>query len=205
MPQTSPTLQLPLTPTTTYCSHHTTTNAGHLLTPLACTCTCTHSLGTSACQLSDIHMDQSTSSLVSSGTSSPNMSRSRVLSELESNLSALGHVGMLKYSRDELKRQLQLQKSRTEQQSQAAATLRRVALRLTINGQEKQDTITELKSTVHQYEDQGQKLLEILNECDNSTAPRLSSCKNLSNPLFQVMTLSPCTDRRAHYLRLPRQ
>lgn len=180
MPKVSHTL--PLIPTTTYCTHLTKTNADILLTPHAFTCT--HSPKTSACQFSDIDMDQSTSSIFSNGTSSPNLSRSRVLSELESNLSALGHVGLLKYSRDELRRQLQQQKSQTEQQSQAAATLRRIALRLTVNGQEKQDKLTELISTVHQYEDQGQKLLETLNEHDNSTTTSSACSWNKSSDPF---------------------
>ncbi|TLD28091.1 hypothetical protein E2P81_ATG06437 [Venturia nashicola] len=113
-------------------------------------------------------MDQSTSSLFSSGSPSPHTSRSGLLAELESNLSALGHVGMLKYSRDELRRQLQQQKSQTQQQSQAAATLRRIALRLTVNGQEKQDKISDLESTLQQFEDQGQRLLDTLYEDGNN-------------------------------------
>lgn len=127
-------------------------------------------------------MDHSTSSLVSTGSSSPIMSRSGVLAELESNLSALGHVGLLKYSRDELRRQLQQQKLQTQQQSQAAATLRRVALRLTVNGQEQQDKVTKLESTVHQYEDQGQKLLQTLNEHDESAPSSISSWNKLPDP-----------------------
>jgi chromosome segregation ATPase len=117
-------------------------------------------------------MDHSIASLLSSGStrsSSPSSAKRKALADLESNLSALGHVGLLKYSRDELRRQLQQQKAQTEQQSQAAATLRRVALRLTVNGQEKQEKVAELESTVNQYEEQGLKLLDTLAESDTST------------------------------------
>lgn len=171
------------TTSSTLCALYTCSHADNILTPHACTCS--DSSATSACPSFD--MDNSISSLLSGGTtrsSSPNSSKRRILSDLESNLSALGHIGLLKYSRDELRRQLNQQKLQTEQQSQAAATLRRVALRLTVNGQEKQERVTELESTVHQFEDQGQRLLDTLTEHDdNSTVPSTTSENTSSNQL----------------------
>jgi hypothetical protein len=53
-----------------------------------------------------------------------------VLLDLESQTSALGHVGLLKWQRNDLRKQLQQQKSLRDVEKQKASNLRRLTLRL---------------------------------------------------------------------------
>ncbi|KIW00210.1 uncharacterized protein PV09_08250 [Verruconis gallopava] len=80
-------------------------------------------------------MDSSVSSLFRSGSStrdsSPSSeSRSKILPDLESQTSALGHVGLLKWQRNDLRKQLVRQKELTVAEKQNAAKARKLALRL---------------------------------------------------------------------------
>ena len=77
-------------------------------------------------------MESSISSLLShdesTGSSSP--SASQILAKLESQTSALGHVGLLKYQRNDLSKKLQQQKTLTAAEKQNATAARKLALRL---------------------------------------------------------------------------
>jgi phosphopantetheinyl transferase (holo-ACP synthase) len=76
-------------------------------------------------------MDRSISSLSGSGnTGDSSLSTSRILADLESKTSALGHVGLLKWQRNELNKKYLQQRELTEVEKQNAAASRKLALRL---------------------------------------------------------------------------
>jgi hypothetical protein len=141
-------------------------------------------------------MDRSTRSLPaglrsrdSSPSSSTSGKKTSVSSELESNLSALGHVGIVKYQRDALRTQLNGQRLQTEREKQTAASLRRLTLRLAaqvsvkearinsnaqalarsrltqyVGSRQKDDVITQLQNGNREYHRQAQELLKILSD-----------------------------------------
>jgi len=67
----------------------------------------------------------------SSASDAPEIS-SALLAHLESNTSALGHVGLLKHQREALRHQLQQQYLVNKKQAQSSSTLRKLALRLSV-------------------------------------------------------------------------
>jgi phosphopantetheinyl transferase (holo-ACP synthase) len=78
-------------------------------------------------------MDRSTSSLPigrKTRDSSPISERGRIIADLESQTSALGHVGLLKWQRNDLRKELLQQKGLAEFERQNAANARKLALRL---------------------------------------------------------------------------
>jgi hypothetical protein len=144
-------------------------------------------------------MDRSTRSLPTgprTRDSSPSLGKGGpVSSELESNLSALGHVGIVKHQRDTLRVELAHERLQKERQKQAAASLRRLTLRLTAqvsvkearitnsaqalsrsratqyaSSREKDGVISQLQSGLHEYQRQAQELLKILNDGGASLA-----------------------------------
>jgi hypothetical protein len=120
---------------------------------------------------------------------SPTGEKSRGMADLESNLSALGHVGIVKYQRDLLRNELKQLKVQTDQQKSSAVALRRLALRLAVqvsvkessinrhadalsrsrltqyvDGHQKDATIAQLQSSIHDYQSQGEDLLRLLKD-----------------------------------------
>lgn len=113
--------------------------------------------------------------------------RSKPFSDLESNTSALGHVGLLKHQREALRNQLQQQYLVNGKQQQAASSLRKLALRLSVqisvrearlkshtealsrsrlaqylNERYHDSTLQQLLAVLKSYEDQGEDLLQAL-------------------------------------------
>lgn len=144
-----------------------------------------------------ITMDRSISSLFA-GSSTRAHSPDKVekaknaSGDLESNLSALGHVGLVKHQRNLLRQELEQQRLQTDEQRNAAASLRRLTLRLAVQlsvkeariashnqalsrsrstlyktSREKDSTIDELQFGLKEYQRQAKDLLNILN---NGTA-----------------------------------
>jgi hypothetical protein len=129
-------------------------------------------------------------------------------SDLESNTSALGHVGLLKHQREALRNQLQQQCLINGKQKQATSSLRKLALRLSVqisvrearlkshaealsrsrlaqylNEKHHDSTLKRLLTVLKGYEDQGQDLLRAL---DNGS-PVTSKSKSLtSHAHFQL-------------------
>jgi hypothetical protein len=79
-------------------------------------------------------MDSSVSSLSSRRTREssvgPDLTRSQILADIESQTSALGHVGLLKWQRKDLQRKLVEQKDVTDAERKHASKSRKLALRL---------------------------------------------------------------------------
>jgi hypothetical protein len=144
-------------------------------------------------------MDRSTRSLPAGSRtrdSSPSSGKGKLVSpELESNLSALGHVGIVKYQRDALRVELGHERLQKERQRQAAASLRRLTLRLAAqvsvkearvisnaqalsrsrathyaSSREKDGVITQLQSGLLEYQRQAQELYKILSDGGASLA-----------------------------------
>ena len=150
-------------------------------------------------------MDNSITFSVSSGGTrdhSPERVR-RKLDELESNLSALGHVGLVKHQRDLLRTELRKQTYLTDHARQSASSLRKLVLRLAVqvsardskldnntkalaharlhrylDGRASESQTQQLLSILRQYEQQGQALLEELGNM-TATIPMVYKCKPL--------------------------
>lgn len=139
-------------------------------------------------------MDRSIASLragSSTRSHSPDLERSTSLPvvDLESNLSALGHVGIVKHQRNALRRELEQQQLRSDEQKQTSASLRRLSLRLAVqisvkeariashaqalsrsrsaqytSSRGKDTAIVQLQSDFEDYRHQAQELLKTLED-----------------------------------------
>jgi hypothetical protein len=87
---------------------------------------------------------------------------SSVLSQLESNTSALGRVGLLKYQREALRHQLQQQYLINKKQGQSASALRKLALRLSV-----QISVREAQLNNHAEALSRSRLTQYLSEREN--------------------------------------
>ena len=133
-------------------------------------------------------------SFTSSGSLTRDHSPERVrqkLAKLESNLSALGHSGLVKLQRDLLITELRKQTHLTDHARESASSLRRLALRLAIHVSVKDSKLNstskalsrshlhhyhdshdsevyakQLRSVLKRYERQGEELLHEFNKSD---------------------------------------
>src|SRR5215469_7306836 len=121
--------------------------------------------------------------------------RPKPFSDLESNTSALGHVGLLKHQREALRNQLQQQYLINGKQKQATSSLRKLALRLSVqvsvrearlkshaeklsrsrlaqylNERHHDSTLKQLHAVLKGYEDQGDDLLRALDNGSLATS-----------------------------------
>lgn len=87
---------------------------------------------------------------------------SSALSQLESNTSALGRVGLLKHQREALRQQLQQQYLINKKQGHSASALRKLALRLSV-----QISVREAKLKNHAETLSRSRLTQYLSEREN--------------------------------------
>jgi hypothetical protein len=132
--------------------------------------------------------------------------RPKPVSDLESNTSALGHVGLLKHQREILRNQLKQQYLINGKQKQTTSSLRKLALRLSVqisvrdaslkshaealsrsrlaqylNERHHDNTLKRLLAVLKGYEDQGEDLLRTL---DNNGGLTTSKSKLLPHAYF---------------------
>lgn len=125
--------------------------------------------------------------------------RYKPFSDLESNTSALGHVGLLKHQREALRNQLQQQYLINGKQKQATSSLRKLVLRLSVqvsvrearlkshaealsksrlaqylNERHHDSTSKRLLAILRSYEDQGDDLLRVLDNGSLATSKSTS-------------------------------
>ena len=134
--------------------------------------------------------------------------RHKAFSDLESNTSALGHVGLLKHQREALRSQLQQQYLITGKQKQATSSLRKLALRLSVQVSVREarlkshaealsksrlarylderhhdNALKQLFAILKEYEDQGDHLLHTL---DNESLAISKSTLSLLSYIFSL-------------------